>query len=97
MAPKTDLKVTIVYKLAQKRTTGSNKVTIDTAKNWVQSHNQGDAEDAIEELVSNPAAPVERYGGSRNNIRLSSMDAAKEFILDNDGDLPFYLQDGSSL
>ncbi len=88
----TDLKAKLVRKLASKRVTGSHKKQIDTVKNWVASDEQGQAEDLLRDMVRDPRAPVERYGG-RDAIRLTSMEDAKEFIEDHGGDLPWGLRD----
>lgn len=93
MPDKDDLKVKLVRKLASKNITGKNKADIDVVKQWgVATHEQGAAKEALEELARNPDAPVEQYGG-RDQIRLSSMEDAKEYIVENDGELPWGLRD----
>lgn len=87
-----DLKVKLVRKLASKRVIGGHKKQVDTVKNWVATDEQGDAEDILRDMVRDPHAPVERYGG-RDAIRLTSMEDAKEFIKDHGGDLPWGLRD----
>ena len=59
-----DLKVKLVRKLAVKGVVGGHKRQIDTVKQWeVAIHDQGLARQALEELVRDPDAPVEQYGG----------------------------------
>ncbi len=87
------LKVKIVKKLARKKVVGGHKKQVDTVKNWFATSDQGRVEDLIRELISDPDAPLERYGGSRDNVRLTSVAAAKEYIVDNGGELPWGLRD----
>lgn len=90
----TALKVKIVRYLARNNVTGGHNRTVDTVKNraGIPTHAQGDAEDIIRELIRDPKAPVEAYGGQRDSVRLTSMAAAVEFIEDHDGDVPFGLK-----
>lgn len=74
------LKVKIVAKLYRKNVVGSHKVRVDTAKNWVASDEQGRAEDLIREMIRDPKFPLEAYGGSRDNVRLSDKETAREFL-----------------
>lgn len=43
-------------------------------------------------MVRDPDVPLEGYGGSRDNIRLTSIAAAKSYIVENGGDLPWGLR-----
>lgn len=79
----------VVEKLLRKQVTGSHKKQVDTVKNWLPSHAQGRAEDLIREMISDANAPIEAYGGSRDNIRLSSVEAAVGYLKDHGGDVPF--------
>lgn len=74
------LKAKVVNKLLRKRVTGGKNRTIDTVKNWFASSDQGRVEDLIDEMVTDPSVPVERYGGTRNAIRLTSIQAGKEYV-----------------
>jgi hypothetical protein len=89
----TDLKVKIVRYLARNNLTGGHNRTVDTVKNraGIPTHAQGDAEETIRELIRNPDAPVEAYGGQRDSIRLTSIADAVEFIENHGGDVPFGL------
>lgn len=87
------LKLKIVTKLARKRVTGEHKKQVDTVKNWLKSSDQGRGEDLIHEMMRDPDAPLEAYGGSRDNVRLTRMADAKQFIEENGGDLPWGLRD----
>ena len=70
--------------------TGGNKVSIDTAVNqYLPSHEQGRGKTLIDEMAAD-ASPIERYGGgARENIRLSSVDDAVEYLKANGGNVPF--------
>lgn len=76
-------------KLLRKRVTGGHNKTVDTAKGWVATHDQGRAETLIREMIADRDAPIEAYGGQRDAIRLTSVADAVAFIEDNGGDLPF--------
>lgn len=78
-----DLKCDVVESLARKKVTGGHNKTVDTVKNWFKSSDQGKAEDAIRELIRDPESPVERYGGQRDAIRLTSLQDARQWLLDN--------------
>ena len=79
----------IVEKLLYKRVTGAHKKQVDTVKNWLSSHEQGRGERLIREMIRDPEAPLEAYGGSRDNVRLTSVDDAVAYLLENGGDVPF--------
>lgn len=87
------LRVEIVTQLAQKKVVGSHKKQVDTVKNWFRTDRQGQVEDVIREMVRDPETPLEGYGGRRDNVRLTSVAAAKEYLLANDGDLPWGLRE----
>lgn len=89
----TDLKVKIVWYLARNAVTGAHNRTVDTVKNraGIPTHAHGDAEAAIRDLVRDPDAPVEAYGGQRDAIRLTSIEAAVDYIEARGGDAPFGL------
>lgn len=71
----------MVEKLLDKRATGGNKFQVDTVKGWFRSDEEGDAEDAIREMLRNPKTPVEGYGGgARDNIRLTSIRDGLDFL-----------------
>lgn len=63
----------IMSKLVRGGYVGNRKVTVDTAKSWVATHNRGRAEDLIRDWITEPESPIEAYGGgARDNIRLTS-------------------------
>ena len=46
--------------------------------------------DLLKAMATDPDAPVEAYGGGhRQNIRLTSADAAVDYLKANGGDVPF--------
>lgn len=71
--------------------TGRNKTSIDTAVNkYLQPHEQGRGKTLINEMLKDPSSPIEGYGGgARENIRLVSVEAAIQYLKDNDGNVPF--------
>lgn len=79
----------IVEKLLRKRVVGSHKKRVDTVTNWLPSHDQGSGEQLLREMLRDPNSPVEGYGGSRDNVRLTSVEDAVEFLKDHGGDVPF--------
>lgn len=89
MASDNEIRCKIVFKMVRKNITGNHKVTVDTATTWVATHDRGAAGDIIREMIRDPAAPVEPYGGSRDNIRLTSISAAVNYLKENDCDVPF--------
>lgn len=84
-----DIRNRVVEKMLRKLVVGSHKKTVDTVKNWLPSHAQGEAEEVIREMVKDPEAPLEKYGGSRDNVRLTSVDAAVRYLRENGGNVPF--------
>ena len=84
-----DIRNRVVEKLLRKRVVGAHKKQVDTVKNWLPSHAQGRGEGLIREMIRDPDAPLEGYGGSRDNVRLTSVDAAVAYLTDHDGDIPF--------
>ncbi|WP_244605177.1 hypothetical protein [Halorussus halobius] len=62
-------------------------------KNWFATDDQGRVEDLVREMIRNPDAPLEGYGGSRDNVRLTGVEDAKRYIEERGGDLPWGLRD----
>ena len=87
------LRVKIVKQLARKKVVGGHKKQVDTVKNWFATSDQGQVEELIREMIRDPDAPLERYGGSRDNVRLTSIADAKAYITEHGGDLPWGLKD----
>ncbi len=93
MSDDAQLRVKIVTKLARKPVVGSHKKRVDTVKNWFATDDQGRVEDLVREMIRNPDAPLEGYGGSRDNVRLTGVEDAKRYIEERGGDLPWGLRD----
>ena len=87
------LETKIVEKLVRRRVVGAHKKQVDTVKNWFASDEQGRVESLLREMIRDPEVPLQGDGESRDNVRLTSMSAAKRFILDNGGELPWGLRD----
>jgi hypothetical protein len=87
-----DVRNAVVNYLLRKQVTGSHKRTVDTVLDEarIASHDEGRAKDVIGEMLSDPATPIEGYGGaSRRNVRLTSLGDGADYLEANDGDLPF--------
>ena len=84
-----ELALKIVNKMLRKTVVGSHKKQVDTVKGWVATHNEKRAEEIIRELMRDPDAPLEAYGGSRDNVRLTSVEDGKEFVEELGGSPPF--------
>jgi hypothetical protein len=89
MTADSDIKLKIVTKMVRQPIVGNRKVTVDTVKSWVAKHDRGRAETLIRNMITDPTDPIEAYGGSRDNIRLSSRQAGIDYINDNGGTVPF--------
>ncbi|WP_128477051.1 hypothetical protein [Halorussus pelagicus] len=87
------LRTKIVKKMVRKRVVGGHKKQVETVKNWCATSDQGRAEDLVREMIRDPEAPLEGYGGSRDNVRLTGIDDAKAYIETHGGDLPWGLRD----
>lgn len=86
-----DIKNRIVKKMLIKGVVGGHKKQLDTIVNQtLPSHLQGRGEQLIEEMLTDPASPIEGYGGgARQNIRLRGVEDAVDYLKDNGGDVPF--------
>lgn len=89
MATDNEIRCKILFKMVRENITGNHKVTVGTAKTWVATHDCGRAEGLIREMVRDPDSPVEPYGGSRDNIRLSSIQDGVAALKTNGCDVPF--------
>lgn len=87
MAKKSDaeLEAAVVETLIRDKVTGSKKWTVDRLKNsGFKSSDQGRVADIVRDLGTNPDAPLEYYGGgARDNVRLTSIDEAREWLKEN--------------
>lgn len=81
----------LVNKLLRNRVVGSHKKQVTTVVNrYLPPSEQGRGKTLLEEMVTNPTAPIEGYGGGhRENVRLSSVEAAVSYLEENDGEVPF--------
>lgn len=84
-----ELRNRIVEKMLRSRIVGSKNRTIDAVVNMaLPSHLQGAGKRAIDEMVA-AGKPIERYGGQRDAIRLTSVEDAVEYLEENGGNVPF--------
>lgn len=80
----------IVEKMLRNRIVGAKNRTIDTVVNWtLPTHLQGRGRQVIDDMVADPMAPVEAYGGQREAIRLTGVERAVSCLDENDGNVPF--------
>lgn len=93
MSDDATLRVKIVQTLARQKVVGGHKRRVDTVTNWFASSDPGRAEELIREMIRDSTAPIEGYGGSRDNVRLTSIADAKRYIREHGGDLPWGLRD----
>lgn len=81
----------IVEKLLRNRVVGGHETQVTTAvSRYLPSHAEGRGKQLVDEMVADTDAPIEAYGGGhRENIRLTSVDAAVEYLEANGGNVPF--------
>lgn len=81
----------LIRKMLRKRVVGAHKKQVETiVRMSLPSHERGRGRDLLEEMVTQPGAPVERYGGGhRRNVRLTSVEAAVDYLKQHGGDVPF--------
>ena len=86
-----DIKNRIVRNMLRKQIVGNHKKQIDSIVNMcLPSHEQGRGKKLLEAMVTDPHSPVERYGGGhRQNVRLTSVEDAVDYLKQNGGDVPF--------
>lgn len=76
--------------MLRKRIVGGKNRTIDTVVNMsLPSHEQGQGRQLIDDMLADPTAPIERYGGTRAAIRLTGVEDAVDYLKANDGNVPF--------
>lgn len=80
----------IIEKLLRKRVVGGKNRTIDAVVNMtLPSSEQGRGRQLIDELLADPSGPIQRYGGHRDAVRLTSVEAAVRYLREHDGNVPF--------
>lgn len=81
----------LIRKMLRKNVVGSHKKQIDTIVGFsLPTDERGRGRTVLQEMVTDPKAPVEAYGAViAKNVRLTSLDAAVEYLERNDGDVPF--------
>ena len=86
-----DIKNRIVRKMLRKQIVGNHKKQIDSIVNMcLPSHEQGRGKELLEDMATDPHSPVEMCGGShRQNVRLTSVEDAVDYLKQNGGDIPF--------
>lgn len=91
MADDQVLRNKMVRKMLRKRVVGDHKKQLQTVVGFsVASHDEGRAKELLEAMATDPETPVQKYGGGhRQNIQLTSVADAVEYLKANDGDVPF--------
>jgi len=92
MTDGSNIKCSLVETLVRKRVIGGHKISIDTLVNYsVRDSDAGRAKQLLrdEMIPRNEASIVQYGGGARENVQLSDMDEAIQFLRDNDGEVPF--------
>jgi hypothetical protein len=92
MASDQELRNAVVNYLLKNTVTGSHKQTINTVvdRAAIASHDEGQARELIDEMLSDPASPIEGYGGGgRQNIRLIDLQSGANYLKANDGPVPW--------
>jgi len=92
MVHDSDLKCSLVETLVRKRVIGGKKVSVDTLLNYsVRDSDAGRAKQLLrdEMIPRNEASIVQYGGGARENVQLTDMDEAIQFLKDNGGEVPF--------
>jgi len=84
----TNLKVRMTEKALRRGFTTGRHAPVEGITCAVAVHNRGDAETALEEMVKKHEAGWAQYGAT-GTYHIVDTEAAKEFIEDNGGDLPF--------
>jgi hypothetical protein len=88
-----DIRNRIVRKMLKNQIVGGHKKQLETVVSDIAAlptHEEGRGKTLLEEMLSDPQAPVEGYGGGhRQNVRLTSVEDAVEYLRDNDGNVPF--------
>ncbi|SFS11829.1 hypothetical protein SAMN05216559_3953 [Halomicrobium zhouii] len=81
----------LVRKMLRKDVVGAHKIQIDTIVGYsLPTDERGRGRTLLEEMATDPECPVESYGGGhRENVRLTSIEAAVRYLESNDGDVPF--------
>lgn len=81
----------IIEKLLRNKVTGNKKIQVTTAvSRYLPSHEEGRGKQLIDEMIADPDAPIEPYGGGhRENIRISDTSDAVEYLEAHDGNVPF--------
>lgn len=83
----------IVRKMLKNQIVGSHKKQLDTIVSRIAglpSHEEGRGKGLLAAMVADGSAPVEGYGGGhRQNVRLTSVEAAVDYLTDNGGKVPF--------
>lgn len=84
-------KTAMISYLLRNRIVGCNSVSITNVVEIAsQITDQLRGRQLIEEMISDADAPIESYGGGhRENVRLTGVDAAVDYLKDNGGNVPF--------
>lgn len=80
----------LVEKMLRKRIVGAKNRQVATVVDMaLPSHDQGAGKRAIDEMLADTSAPIERYGGQRGTIPLTSVEDAVAYLERHGGNVPF--------
>ena len=84
------IKNDIVEWLVRKKVTGGKKHQIETLVGYaLPSHEEGIGKELIDDMLTDPSVPIQGYGGGhRSNIQLRTLEDGKQYLRENDRDLP---------
>ena len=68
MATDEEIKAKIMRKLVRGDYVGNRKITVDSAKTWVATHDRGRAEELIRDWITEPGSPIEAYNSGRKSF-----------------------------
>ena len=89
-----EVKARIIEKLLRKHSTGPSATPIDEVPSWFPSHQKGEAQESVMELLRDQESPVvEAPGVAVTNIQLGSVDRAVEYLQSRERQVPWFLQE----
>lgn len=85
-----EIKARIIQKLLRRHSTGPSATPIDEVSAWFPTHLKDDVQESLEELLRDPASPVEDAPGiAVTNVRLGSVEGAIEYLQSRDREVPW--------
>jgi hypothetical protein len=79
----------VIKKLLRKRVVSDHKKQVETIKSWFPAREQREVAQVLDELIKNPAVPLQENGPS-GSIGLTDYQEAKEFVELYDGNAEWF-------